>query len=117
MMAIRRLAHIGLLVRDLDRMLQFYTEMLGFQVTERYVYPDSGPGHSAVREAAFLRCNNDHHTLNLFVPRERPQHESEGQSYGLHHIAFEVFSFEKLLEIYRSFRRQEAYKMEARTGG
>jgi catechol 2,3-dioxygenase-like lactoylglutathione lyase family enzyme len=117
MTAIRCLAHIGLTVRNIDRMLSFYTQRLGFQVTERYTYPDSGPGHSAVREAAFLRCNSDHHTLNFFVPKESPQYDSQEQGYGLHHIAFEVFSFEKLLELYRSFRGQEAHKMEARIGG
>jgi catechol 2,3-dioxygenase len=117
MTAIRRLAHIALTVRNLDRMIAFYTERLGFQLTEHYTYPDSGPGHPSVREVAFLRCNSDHHTLNLFLPKERPQHESEEPVYGLHHIAFEVFSFEKLLELYRSFRGQEAHKMEARIGG
>jgi catechol 2,3-dioxygenase len=98
-------------------MIEFYTEVLGFQVTERYVYPDGGAGHSAVREAAFLRCNSDHHSLNLFELKERPQHEAQGPGYGLHHIAFEVFSFEKLLDLYQSLHKQEVYQVEARTGG
>ncbi len=35
-MKLKGMHHIGLNVRDIDRALAFYTEVLGFEVTERY---------------------------------------------------------------------------------
>ena len=35
-MKLKGMHHIGVNVRDLDRALAFYTEVLGFEVTERY---------------------------------------------------------------------------------
>ncbi len=35
-MKLKGMHHIGVNVRDLDRALVFYTEVLGFEVTERY---------------------------------------------------------------------------------
>jgi len=54
---IRRLGHVVLQVTDLERSLLFYTQVLGFKVTEIYS-EDLQPGGFA-----FLRCHTDHHSI------------------------------------------------------
>ncbi len=74
---IAKIGHIALHVRDLERSARFYTEILGFRVSDAYG-SEMLPGG-----AVFLRCNTDHHGIALFAGGE----ETRG---GLHHIAFEV---------------------------
>ncbi len=64
-----RLGHVAHRVTDVQEVVKFYTDVLGFRVSDW-------------REDtfAFLRCGVDHHTVN-FVVDPSPQ---------LHHIAFEL---------------------------
>ncbi len=64
-----KLGHIALGASDPNRMIQFYKEVLGFKFTD-YIGD----------KAAFLTCNQDHHTLNI----------SNIQKNVMHHIAFEL---------------------------
>jgi catechol 2,3-dioxygenase-like lactoylglutathione lyase family enzyme len=64
-----KLGHVAYRVDDVQRVVKFYAEVLGFRVSD---WRDE--------TFAFLRCGPDHHTVN-FVFDEVPQ---------LHHIAFEV---------------------------
>jgi catechol 2,3-dioxygenase-like lactoylglutathione lyase family enzyme len=64
-----KLGHVAYRVPDVQQVVKFYTEVLGFRVSDWH-------GDTF----AFLRCGPDHHTVN-FVFDEVPQ---------LHHIAFEV---------------------------
>ncbi|HLH88617.1 MAG TPA: VOC family protein [Xanthobacteraceae bacterium] len=64
-----KLGHVAYRVTDVQEVTRFYTEVLGFRVSD---WRDT--------TFAFLRCNTDHHTVN-FVVDPVPQ---------LHHIAFEV---------------------------
>jgi catechol 2,3-dioxygenase-like lactoylglutathione lyase family enzyme len=64
-----KLGHVAYRVADVQQVTRFYTEVLGFRVSD---WRDT--------TFAFLRCNTDHHTVN-FVVDPVPQ---------LHHIAFEV---------------------------
>ena len=65
--------HVVFFVKDLARVTAFYTDLLGFQFSDRY----PGRGH-------FLRCapNGGHHDLFLL---QLPQPKS-----GLNHVAFTV---------------------------
>lgn len=71
-----RIGHVHLKVSDLDRALQFYRDVLGFEVTQRYG-----------RQAAFLSAGGYHHHIGLNT------WESEGGSAppqgttGLYHLA------------------------------
>src|SRR6266699_3732528 len=56
---IGKLGHVVLNVRDVERSARFYTEMLGFQVSD--VYPEEMVPGGMV----FLRCNPDHHGIAL----------------------------------------------------
>ncbi len=75
---IRKLGHVVLNVRDLEASERFYTEILGFEVTDRY------PESMAPGGMVFLRCGTDHHTVALVGGA---QHREDTH---LHHFAFEV---------------------------
>ncbi len=64
-----KLGHVAHRVSDVQQVVKFYTDVLGFRVSD---WRDD--------TFAFLRCGVDHHTVN-FVVDPVPQ---------LHHIAFEV---------------------------
>jgi len=84
-----KISHVVLKVADLERSVTFYTEVLGFRVSD--AYPESMmPGRMV-----FLRLGNgDHHGLALVGGAEGPADHSE-----LHHVAFEV---ETLDEVFRA---------------
>ena len=56
---IQRLGHVVVMVSDLERSVKFYTQVLGFKVSDIYS-EDLQPGGFA-----FLRCHTDHHTIAL----------------------------------------------------
>ena len=64
-----KLGHVAYRCHDVQRVVKFYTEILGFRVSDW-----------RADRFAFLRCNVDHHTIN-FVTDEQQR---------LHHIAFEA---------------------------
>lgn len=84
-----KLGHIVINCADLERSIKFYTEIMGFEVSD--IYPaDMAPGGMA-----FLRCGPDHHSLALVgsMEKDKPNH-----NYELNHIAFEVASLDEVLE-------------------
>ncbi len=64
-----KLGHIAFMVRDAKEMVDFYTEVLGFRVSDW-----------AGDFFAFLRCGPDHHTVNFL----------RGDEQRMHHFAFEL---------------------------
>src|SRR5581483_6930426 len=62
------LQHIALNTPRLEEMVEFYTEALGFDISDWLL-----------RESAWLRCNTNHHTIML----------TQGQQ-GIDHIGFSV---------------------------
>lgn len=94
---IRRLGHVVLQVTDLERSLLFYTQVLGFKVTE--IYPEElQPGGFA-----FLRCHTDHHSIALVGNGAARSQHSE-----LHHVAFEVASVDEVFAVRERLREQNA---------
>jgi catechol 2,3-dioxygenase-like lactoylglutathione lyase family enzyme len=83
---IGKIGHVALYVQDLERSARFYTETLGFSVSD--VYGDNMMPGGAV----FLRCNADHHGIALFRAQDEP-----GASSGQHHMAFEVSSLDEVV--------------------
>jgi len=102
---------VGIAVRDLDRMVDFYCGVLGMQISDRMRYPDGAP----LVEGVWLRCNTDHHVLALFRPRA-PADGATG-TYGLHHVAFELGSFEELRRAASHVREHHGPLRAARQGG
>jgi catechol-2,3-dioxygenase len=95
---ISKLGHIVLQVSDLERSTAFYTQVLGFKVSD--VYPDEMMPGGMV----FLRCNTDHHCLALVGAAE-----SEAGNRELHHFAFEVPT---LAEVIRARDRLRAHNVK-----
>jgi len=92
---INKLGHMVLVVRDIDESVRFYTQVLGFKVSD--VYPDS-----MIRgRMVFMRFNDDHHGIGLVgqAPGASPNHE-------LHHIALEVATID---EVFRAREHLEKH--------
>ena len=84
---VRKLGHLILRVRDVDRSARFYTEVLGFTESDRNE-------HGYV----FLRCGADHHVLGLAPAGEdSPLPDKSRKQRGFDHCAFEVGSIEELI--------------------
>lgn len=112
----RRLEHIGLVVRDLEMMVEFYCETLGMQVSDRMPYPEDAP----ITEGVFLRCNADHHSISMFGARNPPPPSAEDRNegkLGMHHVAFEMASFGDLKAAVRYIRDRELPVRSMRIGG
>lgn len=82
--AVRKIGHTVVFVSDLERSKRFYTDVLGFKVSDQY--PDAMMPGGMV----FLRCNGDHHCLALVGGKG----EAGGKS--LHHIAFELATLDEV---------------------
>ncbi|HEX4194587.1 MAG TPA: VOC family protein [Stellaceae bacterium] len=82
---ITKLGHIVLNVSDVERSTKFYTEVMGFKVSD--VYTDEiAPGGMV-----FFRYNADHHGIAVVgsMPGESPAIE-------LNHLAFEVATLDEV---------------------
>ena len=92
-MAITRLNHAVLFVRDADAAAEFYRRAFGFEELAR----------PAGMRAAFMRSptGGNHHDLGLFEVGAAAPRPSRG-SVGLYHLAWEVDTIESLAEMSRS---------------
>jgi catechol 2,3-dioxygenase-like lactoylglutathione lyase family enzyme len=74
-LSLLKLGHVAYRCHDVQRVVKFYTETLGFRISDW-----------RADRFAFLRCAVDHHTIN-FVTDEQQR---------LHHIAFEVTDYAEI---------------------
>ena len=86
---ISRIGHVVLKVADIERSVEFYTQVLGFKVTD--VYPESMMKGRMV----FLRFSPDHHGVAL-VGKDDAGASTHSE---MHHMAFQV---ETLDEVFRA---------------
>ena len=86
-MGIRRLNHAVLYVRDVERSVGFYRDVLGFRVIHRRP------------TAAFLRAadSDNDHDLGLFQV-SAPAERGAGPAVGLYHLAWSVNTLAELAE-------------------
>ena len=84
--AVQKLGHVVVNVTDIEASKRFYTEVLGFRISDVYG-GDKMPGGMV-----FLRCNGDHHALALIggLPAEGEVKRT------LHHIAFELATLDEV---------------------
>lgn len=112
-----RIGHLGIVARDLDRTIEFYSEVVGLRLSERFTYPEEVVGHGVtVAAGAFMRCDANHHCISIFTLRQDIELGDRGGP-GLHHIAFEMATPEELLAKYRLVRAQGVPIVNARRGG
>jgi catechol 2,3-dioxygenase len=79
MLAPRKLGHVGIYVRDLEKSKRFYTDVVGLKVS------DELPGR-----AVFLRCSHDHHDTVLFQLGAEKSTRSQNDRVELQQISYEV---------------------------
>ena len=89
-----KIGHVALYVKDPFASAKFYTEVMGFSVSDAY---DSNimPGGMV-----FMRCNADHHGVALVGSMKQPASSSE-----LHHCAFEVGTLDEVLRVREHLKR------------
>jgi catechol-2,3-dioxygenase len=95
---VARLNHAVLYVRDLDRAVDFYSRVFGFEMVSR------------LRNfAAFMRAadGENHHDLGLFAVGPEAPRPARG-STGLYHLAWEVPDIEDLADAERVLRESGA---------
>lgn len=89
---VKKLGHVVFTVSDIERTTRFWTEIMGFQVSDRNEYG-----------MVFLRNAEDHHTVALVPAKTKSERPQEGQP-GFHHCALEVGTVSELFKI-RDFLR------------
>ena len=91
---VRKLGHVVFRVRDIDRSVAFYKEVLNFRVSD-----------VNERGMVFLNACGDHHTIALMQAEagSGAEHPAPDQ-LGLSHFAMEVTSLDELFEV-REFLR------------
>jgi catechol 2,3-dioxygenase len=92
----KKVGHVVLKVRDLQKAEQFYTEVLGFTVVTRLKRP----------AGVFFSLGEQHHDLAVLAvpPGADPVTE---QQVGLHHVALQVENFAELQECYRQLKAHD----------
>ncbi len=102
---VKKLGHVVLRVSDVERSTRFWTEILGFKVSDRN---EQG--------MVFLRNASDHHTIALAQAKQRTPLPCKGEM-GFDHLAMEVGGVQELLKI-RDFLRQHQVRIvfEGRRG-
>ncbi|MAV86800.1 MAG: hypothetical protein CMM67_00985 [Rhodospirillaceae bacterium] len=83
---ITKIGHVVLRCQNIEKSVKFYTEILGFRVSD--VYPES----MVEGKMVFMRCNNDHHGVALVGGVTK-----SSQNVELHHMAFEVSSIDEVM--------------------
>lgn len=101
-----QLSHVGLVVRDMSAMVDFYTRVLGMAVVDR--------GSMGGRELAFLTRNADEQ--HQLVMATDPENRAAGPSTVLQ-ISFRLRSLEDLRSYYAFLAAEKASGLEGRDHG
>ena len=91
----KRIGHLVLNVKDVEKSTAFYTDVLGFYISKQ---SDT---------ATFLTCGKIHHDLALFKS-EHPIKVKDG--LGLNHMAIQVEDFEALNAYYKILEPMDIIK-------
>ena len=85
---VKKLGHVVYEVSDVARSTQFWTEIMGFHVSDKN---ENG--------MVFLHCAGDHHTIALVPsPGKQKPERTDPATLQIHHWAMEVDSMETLLK-------------------
>ncbi|HXG53082.1 MAG TPA: VOC family protein [candidate division Zixibacteria bacterium] len=91
---IKKIGHVVFNVTDIERSTRFWTEIMGFKISDRNE-----------RGMVFFRCGTDHHTIAL-APAENRDHVPKKGAVGFDHCALEVATVSELFRI-RDFLRSK----------
>lgn len=87
MIRITKIGHVGLYCRDIKKMTEFYTDVLGMEVSD-----------VNERGMVFLRFGADHHSFNLVPMPDEVKKKGDGAT-ALQHIALEATDLDELKRI------------------
>ncbi len=90
----KRLGHVALRVRDVDRAVAFYTDILGLQLKGRA--PTPGP--------AFLAAGDDSSHELALMPLPPEADGADPARVGMFHMAWEMGSFEELEQLHERLK-------------
>jgi methylmalonyl-CoA/ethylmalonyl-CoA epimerase len=88
---IRKIAHIGVAVKNVDEVEKLYSEILGLPITGREVSPDNKVSFVPLGDTAI-------ELLESVKPDGAIARHIEKRGEGIHHIAFQVDNIDKALE-------------------
>jgi len=91
----RKLGHVGVFVKDLERSTKFYTEVVGLKVSDELA-----------GRAVFLRCSHDHHDTVLFQLDPEKSGRSQNPRVELQQISYEVDRLDDLRQKAAELRAQ-----------
>ncbi|HLG73579.1 MAG TPA: VOC family protein [Chloroflexota bacterium] len=97
---VRKIGHIVYTVSDIDRSVKFWTEIMGFKVSD-----------TNERGMVFLRCQTDHHTIGL-APAGPDAKRPGKNTLGTQHFAMEVASVDELFKA-REFVKSKGLEIVA----
>ena len=97
-------SHFEIRARDQAAMEKFYTEVLGFIVSDRGVL-DAGPMKG--RELIFLSHNPEEHHQIVLIPGD-----AKASGSGIGHVAFRVDSLDEVRRVYEKLRKLPHAKPE-----
>lgn len=97
-------SHFEIRARDPDGMAKFYTEVLGFIVSDRGVL-DRGPMRG--RELIFLSHSPEEHHQIVLIPTE-----AQAPGSGIGHVAFRVDTLDEVRRVYEKVRHLPYAKPE-----
>ena len=97
---VKKIGHIVYTVSDIERSVKFWTEIMGFKVSD-----------TNERGMVFLRCQTDHHTIGL--ASLGPDAKRPGKdALGTQHFAMEVASVDELFKA-REFVKSKGLEIVA----
>ncbi len=90
-MAIQRVGHIVIKMRDLDAARRFYGDILGMKIA------------TETERGVFFRFDDYHHDIAVFKVSENAESPKDDQ-VGLAHMALVIDSFDSLVQMYRRLK-------------
>lgn len=107
---IKKVHHVGVVVRDMEQAMRFYRDTLGLPVRKLQSIPEQGV------EAALLTLGDSEiELLEPIRPDTGIARYLERKGEGLHHLCFEVDDVERDLELLKS-RGTEMIDQQTRIG-
>lgn len=89
---LEKIHHIAIICSDYQKSKKFYTEILGFEITQE-VYREE-------RQSYKLDLSlNGKYCIELFSFPNPPKRISQPEACGLRHLAFEVDNIESVIEV------------------
>lgn len=107
---IKKVHHVGIVVRDIEQAMQFYRDTLGLSVHKREPIPEQG-----VDAALLMLGDSEIELLQPVQPDTGIARYLERKGEGLHHVCFEVDDVERDLDILKA-RGAQMIDVQVRIG-